>query len=372
MKSDLELPHPPRRAISLAMTFVAASIMLGCTRTNLYQASSLPPELLAPRYATRQNVDLSRFARTIGNSQTLYPGDQLEVTVATGLEKNAVPAWKGRIAEDGTINVPLIGTVQVAGLELTQAEQAVRIESIRRGKFVNPNISIVLDKRRTNSIAVVGAVEKPGTYELPASSSDLLTAIVEAGGLSENAGTIIELRHPPGFVETAMTGHGDGYSTELASLRGDRRLARTPPRTVQVDLTQAANSDYSLADGATVMVMELPKRFIHVMGLVNNPSQYEIPEEQQEVSLLGALAMAGGPTLSIADKVHVIRQLPDQTEPVVIQASVRAAKKDTTSNIRIAAGDIVSIEETPATFVLGTIRDFVGIGLGFTTPIPGL
>ncbi|HUG68485.1 MAG TPA: polysaccharide biosynthesis/export family protein, partial [Pirellulaceae bacterium] len=360
MKSVLELPHEPlRRAIWLVITFVAASTMLGCTRTNLYQASSLPPELSAPRYATLQNVDLSRFARTIGNSQTLYPGDQLEVTVATGLEKNAVPAWKGRIAEDGTINVPLIGTVQVAGLELTQAEQAVRGESIRRGKFVNPNVSIVLDKRRTNSIAVVGAVENPGTYELPASSSDLLSAIAAAGDLAENAGTIVEIRHPPGFVETAMTGHGEGYSTELASLRGDRRLARTPPRTVQVDLTQAATSDYgdySLADGATVMVMERPKRFIHVMGLVNNPSQFEIPEEQQEVSLLGAIAMAGGQTLSIADKVHVIRQLPDRTEPVVIQASVRAAKKDTTSNIRIAAGDIVSVEETPATFVLGTIK----------------
>jgi polysaccharide export outer membrane protein len=373
MKSVLELPHEPlRRTISLAIMLVAFSTMLGCTRANLYQASSLPPELLAPRYATLQNVDLSRLARTISNSQILYIGDEVEVTIATGLEDKTPPAWKGRVADDGTVNVPLVGVVQIAGLEVAQAEQLIHAESIRRGKYVSPNVTLALTQRRTNKVAVLGAVKEPQTYELPASSSDLLTAIVQAGGLTDKAGTIIEIRHPPGLAEVPVAMGSNGYSTELAGTRGNRRLVRTPPRTVQVDLTQAASSDfgdYSLADGATVMVMERPKRFIHVMGLVNSPSQYEIPDEQQEISLLGALAMAGGQTMSIADKVHVIRQLPDRTEPVIIQASVRAAKHDATSNIRIAAGDIVSVEETPTTFVVGTIREF--IRFGFSSAIPG-
>jgi polysaccharide export outer membrane protein len=263
--------------------------------------------------------------------------------------------------------------VQVAGLELVQAEQLVRSESIRRGKYVAPNVTLTMKQRRTNKIAVIGAVEEPNTYELPASSSDLLTAIVQAGGLSKEAGTIIEIRHPPGVAEVPVAQDGNGYSTELASMRGQRRMVRTPPRTVQVDLAQAATSDfgdYSLGDGATVMVMKRPKRFIHVMGLVRKPDQYELPDDVPEPRLLDALALAGGQTLSIADKVHIIRQLPDQSEPVVIEASVGAAKRDTSSNIRLTSGDVVSVEETATTFVVGTIKDFVRFG--FSSAIPGI
>ena len=79
--------------------------------------------------------------------------------------------------------------------------------------------------------------------------------------------------------------------------------------------------------------------------------------------------MAGGRKLSIADKVHVIRQVPNQQEPVVINASVSSAKRDTSSNIRLAAGDVISVEETPTTFVVGTIREF--IRFGFSSSIPG-
>lgn len=373
MKTESEPFHRrASRAKTLVMMLAATSVMLGCTQANLYHASRLPPELMAPRHATLQNVDLSRLARTVSNSQVLYIGDEIEVSIATGLEDKTPPAWKGRVAEDGTINVPLVGTVQVAGLEVIQAEQLIHAESIRRGKYVSPNVTLALVQRRTNKVAVLGAVEKPQTYELPSSSSDLLTAIVQAGGLSEDAGTIIEIRHPPGVVEAPFADNGDGYSTELASMRSNRRMVRTPPRTVQVDLLQASGSDYgdySLTDGSTVMVMKRAKRYIHVIGLVNRSGQYEIPEDLPEPRLLGALAMAGGQSLSIADKVHVIRQLPDRAEPVVIQASVRAAKADLTSNIQLAAGDVVSVEETPTTFVVGTIKDFVRFG--FSSAIPG-
>ncbi|MEX0820348.1 MAG: polysaccharide biosynthesis/export family protein [Pirellulaceae bacterium] len=372
MKSVLEYLHQSSWPKTSSLLVIAASMLLGCARNNLYPASNLPPELMAPRHATLQDVDLSRLARTTSNSRILYTGDEVEVTVATGLEDTTPPAWKGRVAEDGTINVPLVGSVQVAGLEAVQAEQLIRAECIRRGKYVSPNVTLALKQRRTNKVAVLGAVDKPQTYELPAASSDLLTAIVHAGGLAEDAGTIIEIRHPPGLVEAPVADNGNGSPMELASLRGNRRFVQTPPRTVQVDLTEAANSDfgdYSLADGATVMVMKQPKRFIHVIGLVNRANQYEIPKEIPEPRLLDALAMAGGRKLSIADKVHVIRQLPDRTEPVVIQASVREAKRDATSNIHLAAGDVVSVEETTTTFIVGTVRDFVRFG--FSAGIPG-
>ncbi len=348
-----------------------ASIATGCAGGVLYDASHLPPQFMAPQTSSLDNVNLSQLARTVGDTESLYPGDIIEVSIATGLEQEKTPAWKMRISEQGVVDVPLVGQVQIAGMGVTQAEQHIRDESIRRGKFVAPNVSVILDKRRSHRITVVGAVEEPATYEIPASNSDVMAALVQAGGLSEEADTIVEIKHPPTPLPLAAA---DAPQATLAGYPGTPSPERQflPPRTVRIDLEnpdQLAPDDLQLQDGSTVMVRKKPKRFIHVIGLVNKADQFEMPEGH-ELRLLDGLALAGGRTLSIADKVHVIRQLPDQPEPVVIEASVTQAKRDTSSNIRLAPGDVVSVEETPATFVVGTIREFVGFG--FSAPIPGL
>jgi polysaccharide export outer membrane protein len=91
--------------------------------------------------------------------------------------------------------------------------------------------------------------------------------------------------------------------------------------------------------------------------------------EDQEMYLLDAIAKANGRTLEIADKVRVIRNVPNKAEPVVVEASIREAKRDAAANIRLAPGDVVSVEETPTTLVVGTIRDFVRFG--FSAAVPG-
>ncbi len=366
-----------RRLAHLLLMAWAVTFVGGCGRGVLYDASNLPPQFLAPHTSSLQNVDLSQLARTVGDTESLYPGDIIEVSIATGLEAEKTPSWRMRIGEDGAVDVPLVGKVQVAGMTVTQAEHLIRDESIRRGKFVAPNVSVLLAKRRSHRVTVVGAVEKPNTYEISATSSDVLSAIVQAGGLTESAGTVVEVKHPPTPIPLAYEPAGPG--AELASMGNDQFGNRpqppqrfAPPRTVRIDLenpTTAASHDLQLQDGSTVMVRKKPKRFIHVIGLVNKADQFEIPEGH-ELRLLDGIALAGGRTLSIADKVHIIRQIPNQPEPVVIQASVSNAKRDTSSNIRLAAGDVISVEETPTTFVVGTIREFVGFG--FSAAIPGL
>lgn len=351
--------RPSQRAIGIRLfVLLVGPVLAGCQSAGLYQAKNLPPQFVAPRYGNLENVDLSQLAQATNNSQVLYPGDVVEVSVVTGIEEGIPPVWKGRVSEDGTITVPLIGPVVVAGLELTQAEAAVRSEGIRRGKYVSPNVSIIMTQRRMNRITVAGAVEQPGTHELPAASCDVLAAIVEAGGLTEEAGTIVEIRRPAQRISPAS------YNGNAGPV--------PPPRAERIDLEQVAagqQRDYRLQDGSTVMVMKKPTRYVHVIGLVNTAGQYEMPAEQ-ELRLLDAIALGGGRKLELADKVHIIRQVPGQTAPVVIQASVRDAKRNTNSNLRLAAGDVISVEETPTTFVVGTIREF--IRFGFSAGIPGL
>jgi polysaccharide export outer membrane protein len=368
----MSLSHPgfwTRTTVAaLSLVLIAAA---GCHNGPIYRATALPPEFGAPRLPNMHAVDLSRFSQSLSDSELLYPGDVISVSISTGLETATPIKWDGRIAEDGMATIPLVGPVQLAGLTLPQAEHTVRYESVQRGKFINPNVTIRIETRRSNTVTVVGAVNKPGTYQIPVSSSHVLAAISKAEGLTKDADTTIEIRHPPLPGYATAGGNGQGPATQLAGYQRPGMPGQAP-REVRIDLEQATltgRADVHLEDGSTVMVMQRPKRFIHVMGLVRKPDQFEMKPEH-ETRLLDAISMAGGRTLELADKVRVIRILPEQNDPVIIEASIGAAKRDMNANIRLAPGDVVSVEETPVTFVVGTIREF--IRFGFTAGIPGI
>ena len=76
--------------------------------------------------------------------------------------------------------------------------------------------------------------------------------------------------------------------------------------------------------------------------------------------------MAGGLDIPWAENVIVIRQVADRKEPVVIKVKISEAKSDGDANLRLAAGDVVSVEQTPTTVVYDVIRKFnIGLGASF-------
>jgi polysaccharide export outer membrane protein len=353
----------PSSVVVVLLVLVTA----GCQSGPIYRAHEIPPEFMAPQVHSIRNVDFSKLTRSVGNSDVLQPGDLVSVAIATGLESGQTPRWQGQIGDDGSVSVPLVGAVSVAGLDVKTAVHAIRQASIERGKFVDPSVSVVLEKQKANRVTVVGAVESPGIYELPVGASDVLAAIVAAKGFSEDAEPIVEIRHPPRPVAPSANPHG---MTDFAGLRRNQ-LNSIPPRTMRVDLVQLTpgyGEDLRLEDGSTVTVIQRPKRYFHVIGNVNRANQYEMPNDT-DVRLLDALAMAGNPATNLADKIHVIRPVQGRVEPAVIEISLKEAKREGASNLRLSPGDVVSVEETPLTFVVGTIERLVNFGIGASVPL---
>jgi protein involved in polysaccharide export with SLBB domain len=213
-------------------------------------------------------------------------------------------------------------------------------------------------------VRVIGAVNEPGVKRLPRGSSYLLPALVAAGNLTENASPNLEIIHcgpgrspdskPPAQV-------ADGFRTELTSFS---QPGAEPPTSVQVNLasvTKTGQADYYLADQDVVIVHEREPRSVYVMGLVRKPDAYELPPDK-DVRVLEALAMAGGRTWEVADKVWVIRQRGPDGEPARIEVDVRKAKQDGSENLRLMAGDVVTVEETPLTFTLDFLKNFIRLG----------
>lgn len=338
----------------------------GCAKNHVYKAVSLPPELHAPPVANAQVLDLSRFAGPPTSSSRINPGDVLEVSIAAGLGSEDVTTFPLRITDTGMAVLPEIGQLALAGMELGDAEQAIAAACLHRQLYREPRVTVIIKEPRKNRVTVVGAVEKPGTYELAHGSSYLLEAIVAAGGMSEDAGTNVEIRRPGGSSAVVSSPGGSRPGVRLAS-RMEQAGGVDFKRIDLAEVVRQGGTDEYLPDSSAVMIERRQPQPIEVLGLVRKPGQYELPPNQ-ELRVLGAIALTGGLSNAMADKVFVLRTDPQTGKTAVIQLSVKRAKRNRDENIRLAPGDVVTVERTPSTLVLDALN-FLRVSVGGSVPL---
>ena len=109
----------------------------------------------------------------------INPGDLIEVSVyeEPDLSKTV------KVSPQGDISDPLLGRIKLAGLSISQAESRFR-RYLERDYLANPQITIFV--REYGKISILGAVNKPGSYQLKASLT-LLDAVALAEGFSNIA-----------------------------------------------------------------------------------------------------------------------------------------------------------------------------------------
>jgi protein involved in polysaccharide export with SLBB domain len=95
----------------------------------------------------------------------------------------------GRLNPEGNLSVPLLGSIHLAGLTLTQAASKLT-ELYGRDYLVSPRVNVMLLGYAKRRFSMLGQVGRPGSYEMPESSPggiDLLEAIAMAGGYTRIA-----------------------------------------------------------------------------------------------------------------------------------------------------------------------------------------
>jgi protein involved in polysaccharide export with SLBB domain len=120
---------------------------------------------------------------------TLGPGDVFSVRV---YGEDAMTG-SHQVAPDGTINFPLLGAVEVSGLEPTQVARRIQDELRDRDFLRDPHVSVYVEAYSSKRISVVGAVANPGTFALEPGMT-VVQAISMAGGFSSLAnrdGTVV-------------------------------------------------------------------------------------------------------------------------------------------------------------------------------------
>ncbi len=143
------------------------------------QSSAGPPVPNAPVNQDR----LTAITQSADPNYILSPNDFIQIAVFQEDDLNTAT----RISKSGTVDLPLIGTVQLGGQTVSKATILIR-NKLMDGYIRNPQVSITLIEFAKRRYTVLGQVQHPGNYEMPQQETvTLLEAISMAGGYTKVA-----------------------------------------------------------------------------------------------------------------------------------------------------------------------------------------
>ena len=191
-------------------------------------------------------------------------GDMIRITVFQSPDLSL----ETRITEAGVISYPLLGSVNLAGLTVAEAEQRIA-KGLRDGNFVKqPQVSINVVQARGNQVSVLGQVGRPGRYPLETGEVRLTDMLATAGGVA-----------PGGSDVVVVVGTRDGQ-----------------PYRVEVDLPSVfapnrRSADVLLQNSDVIWVERAPT--VYMYGEVQKPGAMRL---ERNMTVMQALASAGGLT----------------------------------------------------------------------------
>jgi polysaccharide export outer membrane protein len=245
------------------------------------------------------------------------PRDLLEIKVFELPEFNQTV----RVSEDGTISLPLLGSVRVSGLTKDAVER--KISDLLEARFVkNAQVSIFIKEYQSNRVAVIGAVERPGLYEL-VGRQNLLQMISQAGGFRDNAADAL-------FI-LRENGNGDASSLEINL---DDLI---------VNGNQLLNIPLQPYDVINVPAVKIV--FVYVFGEVKNPGALEV-KKSKGITLLQAIAQAGGLTEDASNSGITVKRRSKEGKETQLKVNLKDIIKGKKPDIELREGDVVIIPES--------------------------
>lgn len=328
----------------------------------MWAAIAAPVPAQSPRQSAVLQAPTTR--PTEGDGYLLGAGDRIRIDIFNVQEFSG----EYQVLPNGSVNLPLIGAVRVQGRTLEQAQSA--ISARYRNILQQPVITVSLIAPRPIRVAISGEVNRPGTYTVPALSTEgnvpsLSRTIQLAEGVTQAADLRqVEIRRlrPVGQgtnevikVDLWDLLRGGNLQQDIRLQDGDSVLI---PATATVNLQEAQQ----LAAANFAARNNRPLK-ITVVGEVNRPGPYTLlegavgqrdqlinPNLLQVPSVTRAIQVAGGIT-QLADIRNVrVRRITRLGPPQVIQLDFWKLLKegDVLQDLPLQDGDTVEIATATA------------------------
>lgn len=305
-EADAEQPAtisaPPSSPLPVAPSVVEKQYREG-------YSSLLSTELLQFGYDIFSGMTLkpSQYAIPRGD-YILGPGDTVRVRV-WGAGGDA--EYEGVVSREGTLDVPQLGIIKVAGARYSEIDQIIAREAEKYVQGIN--IKTSLQQLRSVEVYVVGAVQQPGLHMVPAFST-VIDALLASGGVKKN-GTLRDLKL---YRNGKLVKTVDLYDLLL---KGDR------------------NGDLPLQDRDVLFVPRILETAA-VAGAAIESGIYELKGKNTVGELL---AMAGGMLpQGFTGRMYLRRFLNNQD--FIVQDITAAPDDQSWKNIPVRNGDLLELD----------------------------
>jgi len=290
------------------------------------EATSPPAQSTAPT-VTSSAVP----TETASSTYRLQPYDLIDVDVYSEADLHK-PA---RLGSDGTVLLPLIGSVKVGGMTVAEATDEIA-KRYGAGFVKNPNVLITVLQYRKSTFSILGHVLKPGIYEIPEGDHvSILEAVSLAGGYDAKA------------AQNAVTVKRtvDGKETMLKIRAGD--MAQDPNATPFV---------IQPGDSILVPATQYQKSDFSILGQVQKPGLYEIPEGEQ-VNIIDAVSLAGGFTAMASQNSITDKRLVNGKLTILTIRAADMAQDPNMVPFTVLPGDSILVPYRNSTFsILGQVE----------------
>lgn len=249
------------------------------------------------------------------------PRDVIEIRVDEAQELSLTTS----VNADGTFLMPYLNRLQAQGK--TPEELSREIADRLRGKYLkDPHILVVVKQVKRRAFFIMGAVKKPGVYQVDHNLS-LEELINLAGGLTDNHGPtayIIRERRPQSALPEVTKDDDLEYDTIPIKLRG---MFKDIVNSIRLEPGDVIN--IPMADN------------FYVAGEVKAPGSFEFSEG---TTLRQALALAQGVTFKANAKEGMIFR----TDPVTgrrqeIKVDIEAVMRGKSPDILIQPNDMIVV-----------------------------
>ena len=279
------------RPLALSVLMVAQSMLV--LPAVALEAEPINVITAGPNALRANRTSLQEDVYIIGPGDTLY------------LRLFDAPELSGQldVLNDGSVSLPLIGSVRLTGLSLQQA--TVWVKTLMGQELLRPNLQLRVIKPRPIRVALVGQVERPGIYSLTVSETvsteggpftsvsglpTVVDAIQKAGGITQKANLrdVLLQRRLPG--ETAQFKQS---RLNLLDLIFDGNQSQNP-FLFDGDIVRLGKADETPEEAIELAAANLSPQVIgvNVIGEVVAPGSLKL---QANTPLVQAVLAAGGP-----------------------------------------------------------------------------
>ena len=273
----------------------AAAVVLLATLPLLAQAPPPSPPPAAPEYR-------------VGS------GDVLEVVVLGNDDLSRTPT----VQTGGTVTLPLLGEVQVAGMTVPEIKDKLTT-LLGRDYLVRPQVEVTVKQYQSQFVTVLGEVMTPGRKPLRGSTR-LVDVLVDAGGFTPRAS-------------------GEVVVTRLDGTFEDGTKARTL-RFASGTLTPEAQTGLETPLRHGDIVSAHPKHYVTVEGEVNRPGRFLL---EGDLTVSGAVSLAGGLTRFGSNGIKLRRVDAATGKTSIIEVDLKAVRKGEDPDPPLQPNDVVMV-----------------------------